>query len=1453
MNNKQISWIRSTSQVCVALGLIGFGAPAVAQVVPDATLGAERSRVSPDAMVRGASSTLVEGGAVRGSNLFQSFQEFNVGDGQRVYFANPIGVQNIFSRVTGANASNIFGTLGVAGGANLFLLNPNGILFGPNAQLDIRGSFLATTGDRVVFSDGNTFGASNPQASPLLTMSAPVGVQYGANATGTIQNRGNLTVGQDLTLTANKLDLQGQLQAGRDLQLQAQDTVQIRDTTTQPFLARSGRNLTIQGNQSVDILALNHPQTPIQSGGNLSLISNGIISGDAHFTSGGAFSILNLAGSPGQFISLYDPIIYANGDVVFGNYVGTALKVEATGSISGGTIKITGADTSGSIPANDPDFGLLTSGSTAILRAGVPSVPAPNVPQSLGGTAFTSSLSPPPGNIAVAQIDTSTNTPGRSGGDVILSATGSITIPGLANPRFAIGSFVGDSTGNAGNITIQAGGDITIGSDPITRNNDPVTPTIFSFGAINASITNDGGNSGNSGTVKISSTGGNINVIGGIFTNSTASIASGATSGNSGSIRLQAPQGTVKVDANPAGTIVTRTRSGGITGAAGSIDINARTIMLQGRPLSTALDVTTESTQTGSSGNIDLKSQTPLNLTNLHIGTNAKDGKSGDITIDAPSLTLNQAQLNTTTRGAGRAGNITINARDGLVLLDRGQIFSKVASADAKDAAGNIAVAAATIQLLNGSTIGTDSNSVNSSPGFVALQGRDRVEIINSKVTSDSKNDVGDFGNVLIQATEGSVLLNQATVTASNTGQAFAADLYLNAANSIEIANSVISGDGNFGRIFIGSSSEEIAKQTFKPQTVVIDHSQITATNKVIQGTQGAGIIVINATGNTFIRSSTLSGETAGVGLGGSISIDTGSLLLEQSTLNAETRGSGAAGNIEIYAQDQVALTGGKISNNLGAGAAVTNGERGNITIEAGALSITQGGVISASVNAADPTKNLPAAQGNAGTINLEIAGRTFLSGEASRIRTVVEAGAQGNSGAIALNTGSLTLDNGAAISASTLSVGNAGQIKITAQNDVLLQQGGRISSAVRSGAQGNAGTIQLASGGALRLTGDSKIEALIEAQAQGNGGNLSLSARSLTALGGAQINTGTSGLGNAGTIDITLSESALFDGVSSSGRPSGLFSTVSETANGRGGDIKLLAPNITLSNGAGITANSSAISGARLAGNLTISANVLKLNNNAFVTAETAGGGGGNIQITARDLLLLRRNSAISTTAGSRTSGGNGGNIQITAPKGFVIAVPSENSDIIANAFGGRGGTIKISANRVFGLQTRSRLTPDQLLEIRRNGTSDISASSDIGLNGDISISTLQIDPSQGLAEIPVDLIDPSSLIAQGCQPGNAANANQRSEFVITGRGGLPPSPSEVQAGSEVSVPWVSQARVTQASRSETRDVDAIAPPLVEAQGIAIAPDGAAFLTAQTVTATPAQYGFAAATCPRQ
>jgi large exoprotein involved in heme utilization and adhesion len=120
----------------------------------------------------------------------------------------------------------------------------------------------------------------------------------------------------------------------------------------------------------------------------------------------------------------------------------------------------------------------------------------------------------------------------------------------------------------------------------------------------------------------------------------------------------------------------------------------------------------------------------------------------------------------------------------------------------------------------------------------------------------------------------------------------------------------------------------------------------------------------------------------------------------------------------------------------------------------------------------------------------------------------------------------------------------------------------------------------------------------------------------------------------------------------------------------------------------------------------------------------------------------------------------GNGGNITLSAP----IVAGFENSDIVANAVRGRGGNIQITTQGIFGLKFRPQLTPE----------SDITASSEFGVNGTVDINNFGVDPNSGLIELPVNLTDPSQQIAAGC------SSNNESSFIATGRGGIPQNPSQ-------------------------------------------------------------------------
>lgn len=178
-------WLTGGISICIAA--IN---PTQAQPVPDATLP-----VNSTVKFENNIST-ISGGTVAGRNLFHSFKQFNIGEEQIADFVSPsAAIQNILARVTGSSISEIMGTLKTSGlsNPNLFLINPNGIVFGPNASLKVNGSFVATTANAIQFGNQGFFSASAPNAPGLLTVN-PSAFLFNQIGTRSIENNSILQV-----------------------------------------------------------------------------------------------------------------------------------------------------------------------------------------------------------------------------------------------------------------------------------------------------------------------------------------------------------------------------------------------------------------------------------------------------------------------------------------------------------------------------------------------------------------------------------------------------------------------------------------------------------------------------------------------------------------------------------------------------------------------------------------------------------------------------------------------------------------------------------------------------------------------------------------------------------------------------------------------------------------------------------------------------------------------------------------------------------------------------------------------------------------------------------------------------------------------------------------------------------------------------------------------------------
>ncbi len=172
-----------------------------AQIITDGTLGVETSLTGSNIEIP------ADLGQQHGSNLFHSFKEFNINADNTATFTGPDTVQNILTRVTGSQRSFIDGTLrSEIPNANLYLLNPNGIMFGENAKLDLSGSFHASTADVLHLKDGGRFDALTPDQSQL-TVAPPeaFGFLKSSPAVISIQGKSNspltLAVREEQTLS----------------------------------------------------------------------------------------------------------------------------------------------------------------------------------------------------------------------------------------------------------------------------------------------------------------------------------------------------------------------------------------------------------------------------------------------------------------------------------------------------------------------------------------------------------------------------------------------------------------------------------------------------------------------------------------------------------------------------------------------------------------------------------------------------------------------------------------------------------------------------------------------------------------------------------------------------------------------------------------------------------------------------------------------------------------------------------------------------------------------------------------------------------------------------------------------------------------------------------------------------------------------------------------------------
>ncbi len=754
---KKSSIIAFFHSSCIILCSLVASKPAIAQVTPDGTTST--TVVSPD----GSNFVINDGDRPEGgANLFHSFQDFSVPTNGSASFNNAVDIQNIFSRVTGGDISSIDGLLGANGAANLFLINPAGIIFGRNAILNIGGSFFGSTADSLLFEDGTEFIATDGQNKPMLTIDAPIGLSFRdepgdiVNQSFALQVRPGATlalIGGDLSFNGGILTaLGGHLELGS---VKSDSEVFLGQTS--PGFVVGYEEVTdfgnIQLNQQAILntsglvggtLNIQGEQVSIQEGSQILSITQGDLNGGDivintnNLLIGSEGKIVNATSGSGNGGDIN--IIATEGVEIVGTGFNDLQENVIQGVLSGGT----------STELLDQATGIFVN-TSGTGQAGNATIDTSSLRMSNGASIFS--------NTSFSTISSDTSTEGR-GGDIKINADEEIELIGSA---LLNGSLLG-STALGGDTIVEAknldvrdgglilsatlgsgdGGDIKINVSENVELSNTLAEAIIPTGI----IANSSFSIGQAGDVKINASN--------LFTYEGAVI-----NNNSGALIFNQP--------SPLGGVLPLPGGNG-----GTIDINVSNL-------------------------IELKGIGSNGITTSGISSTAFAGNSsaGDINIATKNLVVRDgARIDAATTGSGEGGEITIEARESVVIsgtspIREPVIISEIPSAiaatsgridlpsEATGQAGNLNITTRKLTIRDGANI-----SVASVNGSVGAAGN--LNVVAESVTLDNEGAInaatvsGQGGNIQLQVDNTINLQNNSLISAQATNDANGGNVTIN-------------------------------------------------------------------------------------------------------------------------------------------------------------------------------------------------------------------------------------------------------------------------------------------------------------------------------------------------------------------------------------------------------------------------------------------------------------------------------------------------------------------------------------------------------------------------------------------------------------------------------------------------------------------------------------------------
>jgi filamentous hemagglutinin family protein len=1032
------------------------------QITIDGTLGPGRTLSGPNYII-----PQVDGQTV-GNNLFQSFGRFNLNAGESANFQSDTNIRNILSRVTGGFSSTIDGRIFTqSANVNLFFINPSGIIFGPNARIDVgsatRGSFIATTADALVWANGGQFSATNPSgASPLLTIVGdPSGFLSSLRPPQPITSSGNnlrvfdgqslLLVGGNITFDNSNLqtpggrvELAGVAGTGT-VGLEANGN--IFSLNIPDNLARA--DVSLQNGSSIDVTAANQ--------GNIAIVGRNVdFIGGSQLRTGIGSGLGTVNSQAG------DITVDATGRVTI-NQASRLSNTVATGATgNAGNINIKAGEISITNLVNLP---ALDAESNGRGRSG-------NVSLQANGSIFVTGQ-----NVRNNDAAISTLSRGQSlgSGDISLNASGGIF---LNNAFFRTGSF----GRNGGNISLQ-GNEISL--------------------ANNSSLVSQAFGRGNSGSITLKSTG-PISIQNTLV--NTAVGSSGNTFnpqvGNAGDINISGRTVSITGESEISSRSFNGVNSGNINvNATELVEISGNERRIP-RPESdrarsfpnTILTTTAESNSRGNAGNISIK--------------------AGEILINNQA---NNAAVSTTSQGLGRGGNVSLQASGSISLIGRDrrandQVISTSGGTNSLGS-GDISLNANNAISLDNALLRASTNGGDA--GSILVRGNERVSLANNSALTTEALGRGNAGLITVESF-GPISL-QNSLVATNVGSP-----------SDRISRPELGNAGNIkiqGRSVALTAGSEISSRSFSGANsgnIEVNGTQFVDISGRASQFPRRGSDRANSFPYTTLATTS---EQLARGVSGNITVNTPNLRISDgASVRADTRSNFSGGSVNINANVVDITSGGQIFTT-----AFSSGKAGDILLNVSdRLNISGKNPSIADINQIGQTTGIFAntslnstAQGGDITINTP-----FLRVQDGA--TISVSSPQGQAGNLNITANTIRLNQGSLTAETAITRTTEGaNIRLQDVDLLLLENNSRISAQARDTATGGNITIDAKKGFVIAPLGENSD--IIASASVDRGGNITINTQGIFGFfeGRATPGNGTndidvsSDFNDPGTVDI--------------------------------------------------------------------------------------------------------------------------------------------------------------------------------------------------------------------------------------------------------------------------------------------------------------------------------------------